>query len=183
MNKGRFSALTHRRVRAGLLAATTMAASLCAFAASDPDSTATTSDTVTVVSKANTHITYKFSLTAYQTAVFELPNEKGLPVHLMGTLLLNDGMSIPGPSSQVQAVISYDSSAQRMVWLGENADGTTAADLGSGALPFGTVASWGISLGSITGVEGFDSPGRKQLTLTGGEYCSSACTYYVTMDY
>jgi len=164
------------------LAAATMAASLCAFGA---DSTAVEAvnpkPESTPISTTNTHITYKFNFSAGETRTFELPNVTGLPVRLMAVLILNQGQSIPGPASEIQAVIAFDPSAKYMTWLGENADDSANADL-MGIPAYGVVGSFGTGYGSITAHEGFDAPGGKDLTLTAGTECA-LCTYYVTMDY
>jgi len=162
------------------LAAATMAASLCAFGA---DSTAVEAvnpkPESTPISTTNTHITYKFNLSAGETRTFELPNVTGLPVRLMAVLILNQGQSIPGPASEIQAVIAFDPSAEYMTWLGQNADGTPSGDL----LTPPVVGSFtGAANGSMTANAGFDAPHGKDLMVVPGTQCGP-CTYYVTMDY
>ena len=91
---------TLKSLLVGSVAAATISASLSAFAA---DSTAVeavnSKPESTPISTTNTHITYKFNLSAGETRTFELPNVTGLPVRLMAVLILNQGESTPGPAS------------------------------------------------------------------------------------
>jgi hypothetical protein len=175
-----FPMTTLKSLLVGSVAAATISASLSAFAA---DSTAVeavnSKPESTPISTTNTHITYKFNLSAGETRTFELPNVTGLPVRLMAVLILNQGQSIPGPASEIQAVIAFDPSAEYMTWLGQNADGTPSGDL----LTPPVVGSFtGAANGSITANAGFDAPHGKDLMVVPGTQCGP-CTYYVTMDY